>query len=206
MKIGKEISAVILSSGNSYRMNFPKAFLQFDEQRCFLEKIIETYIHCGINKIILVVNPLIYQRTIEIIVRNNYSSKVKLIINRFVERGRFYSIKLGLLHTESSFSFLQNIDNPFISVELLLSMIKTTEGSELVVPAFQSKEAHPILISRRITDIIIAQKGDDHNLKNVLSLFEKSILDWPDEKIVLNINTEEEYNQNFSQCKTSIAY
>ena len=49
------ISALILAGGKSERMTHPKPWLMLDGQT-FAEKIIDTYISAGIEKIVLVIN------------------------------------------------------------------------------------------------------------------------------------------------------
>lgn len=206
MSIQDDISVIILSSGNSTRMNTPKAFLMFDNSKTFLEKIIETYIESGILNIILVVNPGLYGRASSMLSKYKVRSNVKLIPNRFSDLGRFYSIRLGLFNCDTPHTFLQNIDNPFISANLIEEMTRLSSNSNYVVPAYKNQEAHPILISKKIIDSIVTTKGVNYHLKTMLQSFPKSVLDWNDKNILLNINTVDEYRKYVIECSTFINF
>ncbi len=208
MKIQDDISAVILSAGYSTRMKAPKAFLQFNQTKTFLEHILETYIQCGISNIVLVINSSILEKVEQLILKNKFGRNIKLVINHFVEHGRYYSLKLGLFNTIHDYTFLQNIDNPFISTGLLDSMINLSCPSGFVVPAYHDKEGHPVLLSRYIVNTLLNHHGNDFNLKKELNqgLYNKVKLDWPDEQILLNINTVDDYHKYFYTCLTSIEY
>ncbi len=201
MKISEDISAVILSSGFSSRMKIPKAFLLFDSNKTFIEKIMETYLQSGISKINIVVNSGIIKTIERILSKYLYDHRIQLVLNPFAERGRFNSLKLGLNNATSSFAFLQNIDNPFTSIALLKEMVTQANHADYVVPNFQDQNGHPILISRKIVDHLQSLVGDDHILKNELNLFLKAKCSWPDERILLNINTQEEYQKYFWHAK-----
>jgi CTP:molybdopterin cytidylyltransferase MocA len=197
MKTEPAFSTVILAAGNSSRMNSPKSFLPFDDKRNFVEKIIDTYIAAGIRDIILIISADI-ERRMKLMLSNSYpSQKVELVVNRYPERGRFYSIRLGLGAVKTSSCFLQNIDNPFITMPLINEIMKASANSGYVVPAFRDKEGHPVLISNDIVKHLQLLEGEDHNLRNELKQFSKIKVNWPYENILANINTREEYMKYF---------
>ena len=197
MKRKPAFSTVILAAGNSSRMNFPKPFLPFDDKRSFIEKIIDTYMNAGIRDIILVINEKIEKRLRLLLSMNYEDHMIMLIVNRFPERGRFYSIQQGLKNVKCRFCFIQNIDNPFITEVLLNDMMKGAADANYVVPGFQNKEGHPVLLSNKIVRNLLLLKGDDHNLRNELKCFSKITVNWPNEYILANINTREEYRKYF---------
>jgi len=204
MKMERSVSTVILAAGNSSRMNYPKPFLPFDDKRNFIEKIIDTYIAAGINAIILIINADIEKKTRSILSTYYQSCRIKLVVNRFPERGRFYSIQQGFKQITSSFCFIQNIDNPFISKVLLKEMMKVVTITNYVVPACRNKEGHPVLLSNDIVKHLLLLKGDDYNLRNELKYFSKIKVTWPYEEILANINTREEYRKYFLPCEATM--
>ena len=195
----KSVSVIILAAGNSSRMKCPKVFLSFDKGRTFLEKIIDSYIAAGIDDIILLINEDV-QKKIEKMLIDNYGDKeIKLIVNHFPERGRFYSIRLGLMQSETIFYFIQNIDNPFISASLLNRMIGISDKGNYVVPVFNNKKGHPVLLDKSIKKHILSCESGNGNLRLLLNGFNKIELAWRDEGILANINTQLEYEKYFSQ-------
>ena len=193
----QSLSVVILAAGNSSRMNSPKPFLPFDDKRNFIEKIIDEYIAAGINDIFLIINADI-ERRMKLMLSNSYQSqKIELVVNQYPERGRFYSIQTGLGKVKTSSCFLQNIDNPFITMPLINEIMKAATDADYVVPAFQDKEGHPVLLSNEIVKHLVRLEGQDHHLRNELKHFSKAKVNWPYENILANINTREEYMKHF---------
>ena len=203
MIMHQSVSVVILAAGNSSRINSPKPFLPFDDKRNFIEKIIDTYIAAGIDDIILIINTDIERKMRSILSKNYQSHNIELVINLFPQRGRFYSIQLGFQHINSSFCFLQNIDNPFITKPLLNEMMKAVIIANYVVPACRNKDGHPVLLSNDIVNQLLLLNGDDHNLRNELKCFSKVKVNWPYEYILANINTREEYRKYFLDCEAN---
>ena len=115
-------AVVILAAGKSIRMGKPKPFLLFDQKFTFLEKVISVYKDFGIDKIILVVNDEVNQELMR-----KYPEVIKMciiVINLNLDLGRFYSIKLGLDYAHKNEQvFIQDVDNPFISIEILEKLL-----------------------------------------------------------------------------------
>jgi CTP:molybdopterin cytidylyltransferase MocA len=199
MKAKESFSVVIPAAGNSSRMNFPKPFLYFDNNRYFIEKILDTYIAAGIEQIILIIHAGI-EKKIRFIFSGNYRyQKIKLVINRFPERGRFFSIQSGLKNISCRFCFIQNIDSPFITPVLLRKMMKEINHAVYVIPACTHQEGHPVLLGDEIIRHLLSLKGNDHNLRTELKCFSKNKVYWPYEEILANINTPEEYRKYFAK-------
>lgn len=197
MKINQSVSVVILAAGNSSRMNAPKPFLPFDDGRNFIEKIIDSYITAGIRDVIIVINESM-ERRLSLILEMNYPTfNIKVVVNRFPERGRFYSIQLGLGKVKSRFSFIQNIDNPFTTKGLLTEMKNLVTDTNYVVPVFHKKDGHPVLLGNHIVAHLLSLTGDDQNLRIELIKFSKINLIWPFEDILANINSREDYRKYF---------
>ena len=115
------MKVIILSGGNSVRMNSPKALLSF-KGITLIEALCMTYISAGIIKPIIVFNHHLFQYNLEETIQSIFS-KVKIIKNLFPDKGRTFSIQLGLSELgTNSVCFIQNIDNPEISVELIKKM------------------------------------------------------------------------------------
>lgn len=197
MKKHEAVSVVILAAGNSSRMSSPKPFLPFDAERNFMEKIIDAYIAAGINDFVVVINENM-ERRLRLILSMNYKPyDIELVVNRYPEKGRFYSVQLGLKMVKNGSCFIQNIDNPFTTNGLLLNMMGMVTDDNCIIPAFNNKEGHPVLLSKGILEDLVLLKGDEHNLRTELNRFPKVKMDWPFEDILANINTREDYGNYF---------
>ncbi len=191
----EEISAVILASGLSKRMKMSKAELKYDRKQNFFQKITNEYINFGCKEIIVVMNSENYNSLKSKI---RISEKIKIVINKFPERGRFYSLKTGISKlNEIQYIFLQNIDNPFVNQDVLHLLDSNSKKADYIIPSYKGKGGHPILISREITNKIQNFSEENIHLKTFLNGFKKIYLDTDNKKITANINTISDYHLYF---------
>lgn len=200
-------SVVILAGGKSERMKFPKPFLLFSENRSFLQQIVDEYISFGCKEIFLVLNYKLlnkqWQRYLDCLPR-----LITIIPNNSPDSGRFHSLKMGLSGLkDASFCFIQDADNPFVTVTLLQQLYEnrnengyTAPHHTTLLPDGKTKTksgGHPILISERVYNFIINVKQEDLNLKDVIKRFDKTEVEVLDKNILTNINTPSEYEEYF---------
>lgn len=197
----KKVSVVILAAGNSSRMSCSKALLKFDSQRTFIEKILDTYLSVQTTKLIVVVNKNNKVEIDKIISKNTYNENVVLVENLFTDKGKFYSLQLGLQNIETDDCFIQNIDNPFISVQLLNNMMNELKTNDYIVPIHQNKVGHPVLINKKIKTAILQTNTDSSNLRFILKPYKRAEINCNDENILLNINSKEDYLNNFHYAR-----
>ena len=188
----KKVSVLILAAGISRRMNTPKLFLPFDKNTTFIEKIISTYRNFGCAEIVIVVN-------------KNVAGKLKnlenitIVINEKLEFERFYSVKLGLQKMEDcDFCFLQDTDNPFITADILNYIFSENLPDKYIIPSFNGRGGHPILLPKKIIEKLKNNKKNDVNLKKILSPFISFKLEIPNQKILININNPQDYKKYFN--------
>ncbi len=189
-----QTSCIILSAGSSARMGSHKALLKFDFEKTFVQKITETYLLAGIDQVIVVVNSELFK----LIKESNLtlSKKVFLIINDKPELGRFYSLQTGIkvLKTGNS-CFFQNIDNPFTTEELLSELIIYKDEADVIMPAFEDRSGHPVLINSRVAQEIRSTINFDLRIDLFLKQFAEKRIDVQDQRILLNINSPEDYRE-----------
>lgn len=190
----KHFSAIIPAAGFSDRMGQTKALLPLKNGKILAENIIEQYLQFGCKKIVLVLNDTTY---------NNFdwdsrimkSKQIKIIINKHPEKGRFYSIQMGLRAiTSESHCFFHNVDNPPANSELLISLAKAVQKNNYVVPVYKSQKGHPILLGSDIRESIL-QADENSNLRNLLKNYSAIEANCPFPEILLNLNTKEEYEK-----------
>ncbi len=93
--------------------------------------------------------------------------------------------------------FIHNVDNPFVNHKLLSLLLENIHDYDYVVPTFNNRGGHPILISKKVLKDIIAENGHNLNLKDYLSIYKKKTVNVDDEKILINVNSKEDYNKLF---------
>lgn len=188
----EQTSCIILSAGSSMRMGADKALLKFDSEKTFVEKITETYLLAGIGQVIVVVNSELFKLISES--SPSLSEQVKLVINEKPELGRFYSLQTGVKHMiQGNSCFFQNIDNPFTSEKILRELIMYKDIADVVLPAFQNKSGHPVLINPLVIQQLLAGCEFELRVDMFLKQFTEKRIVTQDPGILVNINSKEDY-------------
>ncbi len=188
----ENIICVILSGGLSSRMKTHKALLKFSEQQNFLQHIIEVYQKAGMKKIIVVKNA-----DIDFTDDGVNNDMVSIVNNYYSEKGRLYSLQLGLNESPNAdYCFIQNIDNPFVTTELIKNLLTYRSNADYVSPEYNNKGGHPVLISAAIIKKILHLKEYKNTLREELELFSRYKLNIDDENCILNINLPSDYQKH----------
>lgn len=187
-----QASVIILSAGSSARMGTHKALLKLDAGKTFIQKITETYLLAGIDQIIVVVNDELFN----LINKSKLalSERVLIIINDKPDLGRFYSLQTGIKEVKSgNYCFFQNIDNPLTSEDLLRALILYKEEADVLIPDFQKKSVHPVLINPLVVTEISRYQDPDIRIDLFLKRFIVKKVLTTDRNILANINSQEDY-------------
>jgi CTP:molybdopterin cytidylyltransferase MocA len=187
-------SVVILAAGRSSRMKSHKFALKFNKNKSFLDEIIAQYHSFGCKNIIVVMN----NEGVRLIKNHlpHFPDGVIFIENKYIEYGRFHSIKLGLEAITNTFPvFIHNVDNPFVNPSVLQKLIAHSTFN-FVAPTFKGQGGHPILISQIVKQQIQLEEKNNIILYDFLRRFEKQKIEADDKNILVNINTPEKY-ENF---------
>jgi CTP:molybdopterin cytidylyltransferase MocA len=186
-----DCAVLITAAGLSGRMVVSKALLKWNEEMNFLQKIISTYTSFGCNEIIVTLNEGDYA------VFNTFaSSSVHFILNSQPQLERMYSIQLGLQAIKnSSYCFIQCIDNPFISTVLLEEIYQHKSQESYVNPAYHGENGHPVLINAGIIEKICYLDITKLHLSEVLKKFPRKKVVVENPEILYNINTMAEYQK-----------
>ena len=189
----EKTAVIILAAGNSSRMHQLKAFLPFDDHTLFIEKIIALYSSFPCHEIVLVLNK---EAEIQYNKINDLASNIKIIVNHHPEWERFYSVKLGLKAlVDSEYCFIQNIDNPYITHDILSVLFLNRGKNHYVKPVFENRGGHPVLLGDEVIQYIKEYQQDDANLRDVISTQKCQEVEMPDDTVLININTQDAYAQ-----------
>ena len=190
----KNSKCIILSAGLSERMNSHKALLSYNKKESFLLHIIKVYRGSGIKNISVIINPVLDSE-----LRNDAYHGVAFIRNQFPERGRLYSLQLGLqTEPEIDYCFVQNIDNPFVTREIIEKLYQSSGKADYITPVYNNKGGHPILISSRVIRQILQIEKFDLTLRDELEKFSRYKVPVDDDKVLANIDTRENYKKYFN--------
>ncbi len=184
-----DAQVIILAAGQSKRMGEPKAFVKCNG-KMFIEYITELYLDFG-AEIIIVFNPENFEIYKSL---NTPELKTKIVINRHPEYERFYSIKLGAQKAAkaNTYTFLQNIDNPFIKRETLTKLWENRSDADVIIPSYENKGGHPILMSPHTINELATFREDNFDFRQFLFKFTKKHIETTDKEILRNINSKKD--------------
>jgi molybdenum cofactor cytidylyltransferase len=181
------IQLIILAAGKSERMGVHKALLPVTSQHTLIEFLIHSYQSIGFSNIYVVHNP-------ELNPARFPSLGVHWVLNARPELGRMHSIRMGLGALDGSVGcFLHPVDQPFIDSAIVNSMISELKPDSYIVPVYQGHGGHPILIGANVRECILLNP-EEEQLKSILRRYKRKIVKSLDQRILLNINTMQEYH------------
>lgn len=189
-------AAIILAAGSSGRMGIPKSLLKMPDGATFLEQAVSAYLETGIRQVVVVVNPTVH-KVLEYR-KPWFFDDVKFIMNNQQEKGRLFSIMLGLEALEDcQFAFVHNVDQPFTTAELIGQMMKKAEKGSYVVPAYEGNSGHPVLLEADVIAAVIKHCADCKDLRTIIQPFYKNVVHTQNPLVCENINTPDDYRRVF---------
>jgi len=196
--MSENYSVLILAGGNSSRMQAPKPWLPF-EKNTFLEHIIDVYSECGLKNITVVLNEAfaggIWEKKVESIKRNAI-----IVKNNKVEKGRLYSIKLGLNNMKKTkYVYIHNVDNPFISESVIELLSLNASSVGVCIPSYRGRKGHPVLISDKIIEAVLKNNNYNITLRDILNGFPQKKVIVNTDSILYNINTPSDLKMSMSE-------
>lgn len=149
--------AVVLAAGASRRMGRPKLLLPLGD-RTVLERVLDNLLASSLAGVVVVLGH--HAGAIQAGTRRLDDPRVRVAINPDPTGEMFSSVQVGVAALPASaVAFLQVLgDQPFIPpalIERLIAEIRT--GSPLaVIPEFAGRRGHPIAVSLRLREAILA--------------------------------------------------
>ncbi len=179
------LDAVILAAGYSSRAEGFKMGFRLD-QKALLQHVIESFY--PICDQIIVVGGYQHEKLLPLI--QPYQEKVRLVINKDFTKGMFSSVQTGVKEVTADRFFLTPGDYPLINTKLCQFLAQTKE--DVIIPSFQRKGGHPVLLSKQCIEGLMAEK-DTGNLKDFLKRFPISYVTVEEEGILMDLDTKEDY-------------
>jgi molybdenum cofactor cytidylyltransferase len=146
------IWAIILAAGESRRMNSPKLLLPYNGQT-IIETVIENVGNSDIENIMVVLGSS-GDEILNVIKHMN----LKHCYNADYKDGMLSSVKCGIRSIPDSYTAVVVFqgDQPMISSDVINEVLSAWKrsGKGIVIPAFENKSGHPILIHRKYKDEI----------------------------------------------------
>ena len=132
-----------------------------------------------------------------------YENSAYLVLNPDPERGQFSSLRLGLhavLNRGRDAACLTLVDRPPAELNTVQRLKEhflrsSPETSWAVVPQFQGKHGHPVIFAREMIEAFLRAQPSE-NARAIEHQHQDRIeyLEVEDPRVVLNINTPEDYS------------
>jgi molybdenum cofactor cytidylyltransferase len=190
---------VILAAGKSRRMGYSKALLRFNENKNFLQKIINTYVKAGCEKILVVTNEQLNEKL------NNSAfgqifPNIKVVVNNAPEKGRLFSIILGLNAVGVNAPvFIHDVDRPVLQTKTLITLRNQLSENGYAVPVYNNINGHPVLFSESMATVIKKTDPEKNRLDKVIKVYPVTNVLVNDPGIHLNFNTQKDYIDYFNK-------
>ena len=191
---------IILAAGESKRMGFPKMLLTFNG-RTMIENVIVNVTRSDVDNTMVVLGAG-RDALIELIRK----SSVKYCYNDNYKEGMLSSVKCGFRNLPSDFEAVLVFqgDQPMITPKAINMVIEAyrLSGKGIVIPVYEKKRGHPLLIDRKYRDEI--EKLDTREgLRSLAYQFSDDVLEveTDDPGILRDFDTYEEYKKEINQIQ-----
>ena len=181
------VTCVVPAAGRSARMSRWKLLLPFGETT-----IIQTVVRVALSACAHVIVVTGY-RAEELSAVLGGDPRVTLTENKDWELGMFSSIQRGTACVNTERFFITLGDKPFIRQGVYTSLLRV-DFAEVVFPVFRGERGHPVLLRGAVREAVLAADTRTGSMPAVLSRFDAKEVDWPDDSVILDIDTPQEYN------------
>ncbi len=189
-------TAIILAAGTSNRMGKPKLALSFRPGISFLEQCVSQFLLFGCREVVVVINNEGLQWIEEY--KPVIKKKARLVLNPYPERGRHFSLQLGIEKSTIEHGlFIHNVDNPFVSQEVLRVIHETSlihPGFDYISPRHEGQGGHPIMVSENLARLIL-HDSSNRSLNQILHDYQREDAVVNDPNILTNINFRIAYQE-----------
>ena len=186
------VAGIILAAGGSERLGRPKQLLQW-KGSSLIRHTVERVMHFGLDQVVVVVGAYADQ------VRQDITDlEVEIIGNPDWESGQSTSVKLGISaiprNYGSAIFFL--VDQPYVSQTLIRSMIARHAETlaPIIAPIVDGQRGNPVLFDRNTFNDFQKLRGDTGG-RELFSRYKVAWIDWHDDGILLDIDTDEDYQR-----------
>lgn len=193
-----DIWGIVLAAGESKRMGSPKMILPF-RGKTIIETVIENVLASKIEKCIVVCGA----NRDEVLSLTSKYPVVNCFNSNYTE-GMLSSVRCGFDHLPPDFRAAVVIlgDQPMIEKEVIDLVVTAYDnsGKGIIVPVFDRKRGHPLLVDRRYRKEISGLAGPD-GLKELLVNHPEDILEVETGfiSVLKDIDTQEEYFNELNQ-------
>jgi CTP:molybdopterin cytidylyltransferase MocA len=195
------ISAILLAAGESRRMGQLKQLLAWGS-KTVIETCLETLLAAKVDEVIVVLG----HRSDEIRAQVQLLP-VKIAINQEYHQGMSSSIKCGVreVRPDAQAVVIALVDQPLITSTIVDQLIEAymKEAKKIVIPEFEGRSGHPILIDLAYRDEVLRVDPQSGLRRVVYSHWDETLkLPVETDVILQNMNTWEDYQRMLERSST----
>lgn len=204
------VEGIILAAGFSKRAGTFKMALEFNN-KTIIENCVET-MHAFCSKVYVVTGYKSY--IIEKILKDKYNN-VFIVNNTSYEEGMFTSVREGIRHIGGDKFFITPGDYPDIRKSTYEKLLEASSSNKkqateiieeivpVIVPEFNGRRGHPILIDSIYKDEILNEKAYK-SLRDFVNNKGVKLVQVEDSGILMDVDTLEDYNMILNQKKNKL--
>ena len=189
-------AGIILAAGGSVRMGQPKLLLPWNGQP-LVRQAVKTALQAGLDPVIVVTGAYEDQIKAALI-----GLPVTFASNPHWTAGQSTSIRAGmqiLPQRTGAVLFLLG-DQPFVTPELITALQneQARQRQPILAPYVADQRSNPVLFDRQVFPELYLLQGDQ-GARSLFARFPPARLPWADERILLDIDTPEDYQRLVSR-------
>jgi molybdenum cofactor cytidylyltransferase len=195
-EVQRRVAAIVLAAGQSRRMGTAKVLLPWERGKTILEHIVEQLVRSRIDQIQVVTGH--YAAEVRKLLK---PLDVELVHNRAYQTGEMLSsLQVGLRSIPDSISAVLIVlgDQPRIQPAVIYQLLKAySEGAgSIIIPSYQMRRGHPILIDRKYWQEILQLKGNQ-TARDVFMAHSQEIthLEVDNDSVLQDVDTPADYAQ-----------
>lgn len=188
------IAGIVLAAGASRRMGSPKALLEFQGET-FLDRLIGSLAEICAETIVVLGHHAN-------LIRERVTERARFVVNPDPDRGQLTSLQCGLAAVAAGCGgvLFTPLDYPAVKPEtvhrLAAAFAQRPAGTALVIPRFQGRRGHPVLVAAWLIPEFLALP-ETAAARDVVRRHEAAIqyVDVDDRGVVTDIDTPEDYRR-----------
>ena len=120
--------------------------------------------------------------------------RIVVVTNERWHRGMLSSIRTGVVHIETERFFITPADLPGLGPEVYRAIL-AEPPADVIIPTYGGRGGHPVLLGRRVIPAVIEELDDTRRMRDVIAGFDRREMAWPDDSIVTDVDTSDDYRQ-----------
>jgi len=190
--VHEPVTGIVLAAGGSQRMGKPKQLLAW-KGTSLIRYTVSTVINSGLDQVIVVIGASEDQIRDEL---NDFP--IEIISNPEWEAGQSTSVQAAIsaISPNSGSAIFFLVDQPYLSQSIIHSMVERHAESlaPIIAPIIAGQRGNPVLFDRITFQDFHSLQGDVGGRK-LFSRYQVSWIEWFDEALLLDIDTDEDYQR-----------